>query len=240
VPQALLRGLLLLAAPVLALGAEEQYGDWLGEWEEVVATAYSPHDPIDGAYHATKGARWRWITADGRTDVRHTPYGVAVPLQPGTRKPHWPFGTQLVIPAETGYLARSRPDDRVFPVDDVGNGRQYFKRDQAGRLHIDLRFKLHASAIAWAGPTGRRVITVFRITGVAPPPPPPPPALPDPFPSLADVPMAEADPAPRETAFHAEAALPLPHPVAAAVVLLVVMLLRFALVVGRAWRGLPR
>lgn len=131
-----------------------------GKWIQAVATAYSPHDPIDGAYHATKGDRWRWITADGRTDVRKHPYGIAVPLKSGTRRPSLPFGTYIFIPADTGYVAKSGPTDRIFKVDDVGNGRQY-RRTEGGLLHIDLRFKTHASAIQWAGPTGRRVIWVY-------------------------------------------------------------------------------
>jgi len=129
-----------------------------GHWIEVVATAYSPHDSIDDDYRATKG-RWLYKTADGRTDVRSTPYGVAVPLLARSRKPAIPFGTKLVIPAGLGYLDRSR-QDRVFVVDDVGNGKEYYP-ERGGRLHVDLRFRDHASAVRWAGPRGYRFISVF-------------------------------------------------------------------------------
>lgn len=127
-----------------------------GRWELVCATAYSPHDPIDDAYRATKG-KWLHITADGETDVREDPYGVAVPLRKGNR-PHLPFGTRIFIPEETGYLSRNK--ERVFDVDDVGNGRQYFPT-RKGCLHVDLRFKDHSSAVRWAGPKGYRFIKVF-------------------------------------------------------------------------------
>jgi hypothetical protein len=154
---------LLFTLLALSLSATEFDGYWI----EVVATAYSPQDPIDHHYRETKGERWRWITADGRTDVRQVPYGVAVPLN--GRKPWLPFGTRLLIPVGDGYVDQSRPD-RVFRVDDVGNGKEYFKHDRDGRLHVDLRFKTHKSAIAWAGPTGRRVLRVFVITGERPAP----------------------------------------------------------------------
>ncbi|OPZ66128.1 MAG: hypothetical protein BWY85_00064 [Firmicutes bacterium ADurb.Bin506] len=201
-----LRRYLPLVAAVLPLAAVEEHQGWLGDWVEVVATAYSPVDPIDSAYHATKGERWRWITADGRTDVREDPYGVAVPLS--GRRPRWAFGTKLLIPVETGYLARTRPDDRVFEVDDVGNGKEYYPT-KGGKLHIDLRFKSHASAIAWAGPAGYRTIKVFKIQGPAPvrPPPvvgptieelfgplPPPVEIPEPPPSIPEPPFHGDDP----------------------------------------------
>lgn len=57
-----------------------------GHWVDVIATAYSPEDPLDGAYRSTKG-KWRYITADGRTDVRRNPYGIAVPC--GRTGPRW-------------------------------------------------------------------------------------------------------------------------------------------------------
>ena len=108
---------------VLLIGAAacchgDEYQGWLGHWETVVATAYTPSDPIDDAYHDSKGARWRWITADGVTDVRRHPYGVAVPLRHG--EPWLRFGTRVIIPTGLGYLDRSRADEREFVVDDVG------------------------------------------------------------------------------------------------------------------------
>jgi hypothetical protein len=143
---------------VLGLGATEFDGYWL----DVVATAYSPHDPIDHHYRKTKGERWRWITADGRPDVRRTPYGISVPRR--GRKPILPFGTRVIIPAGVGYLD-GPGENRVICVDDVSAAKGFFTHDGAGRLHLDLRFKTYRSAIEWAGPTGRRVLRVFVITG---------------------------------------------------------------------------
>jgi hypothetical protein len=161
----LTRYAILLAALSVAFGADVYQG-YTGRWESVVATAYSPHDGIDSNYHSTKGERWRWVTADGRTDVRWKPYGIAVPLKPGTRTPWWAFGTKVLIPAGQGYLDQSQPGDRLFTVDDVGNGREYFKTKR-GKLHIDLRYMNTASAIKW----GEKTIRVFVVTGVAQPDP---------------------------------------------------------------------
>ncbi len=160
--------LLILAATFLACGAtasEEGIAGYEGYWLDVVATAYSPHDDVDSHYHETKGERWRWITADGKTDVRWSPYGIAVPLLNG--KPALPFGTQIIIPTGYGYVDRS-VKDRAFKVDDVGNGHQYFKRKD-GALHIDLRYMSHASAIEFV-PDGFKKMRVFVVTGVTPPP----------------------------------------------------------------------
>jgi 3D (Asp-Asp-Asp) domain-containing protein len=131
-----------------------------GYWITVNATAYSPHDPIDSEYHGRKGARWRWVTADGTTDVRRFPYGIAVPVVHG--EPWLPYGTQVIIPVDTEYLAKSFPceSDRVFTVDDTGA--RITKRSRAnGRIWIDLRFKTSASATAWAGGQGFREIDIF-------------------------------------------------------------------------------
>ena len=130
-----------------------------GRWVTVRATAYSPHDAIDGSYHATKGERWRWITADGRTDVRHTPYGIAVPRLAGGR-PAWPYGTRVMIPAGQGYLDQSQPSERLFTVDDCG-GAIRSKTERSGVLHIDLRFRLESSARQFAGPAGWRELRVL-------------------------------------------------------------------------------
>ena len=157
---------------VLLIGAAacchgDEYQGWLGHWETVVATAYTPSDPIDDAYHDSKGARWRWITADGVTDVRRKPYGVAVPLRHG--EPWWRFGTRVIIPTGLGYLDRSRADEREFVVDDVGNGAAYFP-SEAGHVHIDLRWVDRRDALRWAGPEGKRVIRVFVCVRRVPPP----------------------------------------------------------------------
>ena len=139
-----------------------------GRWLTVRATAYSPHDALDGDYHQSKGERWRWITADGRTDVRKVPYGIAVPLLPGG-KPTWPYATRVFIPAGQGYLDRSGgPADRTFAVDDCGGAIR--KRTSAtGILHIDLRFRHESSALAFGGSLGWREMQVFVFD--------PPPAL---------------------------------------------------------------
>jgi hypothetical protein len=143
----------------------DEYQGWLGRWETVIATAYTPSDPLDDAYHATKGERWRWITADGTTDVRRVPYGVAVPLRRG--EPAWTFGTRLIVPTGLGYLDRCREGEREFTVDDVGNGSQYFPTEH-GMLHVDLRFVDRRDALRWAGPEGKRSIRVFICTRRAP------------------------------------------------------------------------
>lgn len=133
-----------------------------GRWLTVRATAYSPHDAVDGAYHASKGERWRWITADGRTDVRDTPYGIAVPRLAGGR-PAWPYGTRVLIPAGQGYLDQSGgPADRIFTVDDCGGGIRG-RTESTGILHIDLRFRRENSARAFGGDLGWRELRVFVI-----------------------------------------------------------------------------
>ena len=130
-----------------------------GRWMTVRATAYSPHDSVDGDYHASKGARWRWITADGRTDVRERPYGIAAPMLEG-KKPVLPFGTRIVIPAGQGYLDQARPHQRTFIVDDTGSGIR--KRTRAsGILHLDLRFRSEAAARSFAGERGWRELRIF-------------------------------------------------------------------------------
>jgi len=139
-------------------GAPERPGRWI----TVRATAYSPNDAVDGAYHATKGDRWRWITADGRTDVREQPYGIAVPRLAGGR-PAWPYGTRVIIPVGQGYLDQSGgPADRTFTVDDSG-GAIRGRTETTGILHIDLRFRHESSARAFGGSLGWREMRVFLI-----------------------------------------------------------------------------
>jgi len=132
----------------------------IGHWLTVRATAYSPHDALDGAYHQTKGERWRWITADGRTDVRDVPYGIAVPLLRGGR-PTWPYATRVFIPEGQGYLDLSGgPADRTFAVDDCDSA--ISRRTIAtGIMHIDLRFRKESSALAFGGSKGWRELRVF-------------------------------------------------------------------------------
>ncbi|HAT11187.1 MAG TPA: hypothetical protein DCS97_11490 [Planctomycetes bacterium] len=154
----------LFGAVTVAWNAEEQRAaaqapELRGRWLTVRATAYSPHDAVDGSYHASKGERWRWITADGRTDVRTIPYGIAVPRLAGSR-PAWPYGTRVLIPAGQGYLDRSLPEDRIFTVDDSG-GAIRGKTERSGVLHIDLRFRSEASARDFAGERGWREIRVM-------------------------------------------------------------------------------
>ena len=161
-----MRILLIILVVAYLDSAEEIYAGYIGRWENVVATAYSPHDAIDSNYRETKGDRWRWITADGKTDVRNKPYGIAVPVlrtKLGNLKPMLPFGTKVIIPTGQGYLDNSKPNDRIFEVDDTGNGKEYFKTKN-GMMHIDLRYMHTEWALKW----GIKVIKVFIVTGVAP------------------------------------------------------------------------
>lgn len=106
-----------------------------------LTTGYSPHDAKDGAYHATKGERWRYITADLVTDVREVPYGVAVDPRA------IPYGTDVIVP---GYHR-----GKVVDADDTGGClRQSWAK---GVLHLDLRYKTTASAQAW----GSKTVTVL-------------------------------------------------------------------------------
>lgn len=139
-------------APVLKPG-QEVYAGYIGRWINVVATGYSPHDPIDGNYHATKG-KWRWITADGETNVLEEPYGIAVPHTRG--KPRWRYGTKMIVPVESGYL--STRTNRVFTVDDTGSTISRNTR-KTGVAHIDLRFR----TTGWAQKYGTKNIRVFLV-----------------------------------------------------------------------------
>lgn len=154
-----MRVLALLALAGVMTSADI-YAGFTGYWVEAIATAYSPHDAIDGHHWSTKDH----VTANG-TDWRETPYGIAVPYRAG-RALMVRYGTRIVVPAETGYLAKTRPADRVFTADDTG-GVISRRTVETGKPHIDLRFKSEASARSWVGPTGRRTIRVFVVTGVA-------------------------------------------------------------------------
>ena len=150
-------------------------GRWEGHWIEVAATAYTPTNAIDSVYHAAKGTRWRWILADGHTNAKRTPYGVAVKLTQGGDgrwRPALPFGTRLYVPVGSGYLDRSRPESRVFPIDD-GSASSQYDAHVDGRMHIDLRWIDTGDAIRWSGDEGHRMLRVFVIERDAPLPPEP-------------------------------------------------------------------
>lgn len=151
---------LCLLATALA-GADIVYEGYTGYWVSAVATAYSPEDAIDHHYRESKGSRWRYITADARTDVRSVPYGVAVPHVGG--KPVIPYGTQVIIPTGHGYLDESRPRQRIFAVDDTGSGISNAAR-RTGKMHVDLRY-IHTE---WALKWRTKTIRMFVITGIAP------------------------------------------------------------------------
>ena len=153
----------LTPVATIVLDDEFHYQGHKGRWVEVCATAYTPTNAIDSDYHATKG-KYRWKTADGTTDVRRVPYGIAVPLQRRSDKkiPVWPFGTKVIIPTGYGYLDRLRPADRVFKVEDTSESSKFFY-SKKGKLHIDVRFVDDADAIKWAGPHGYRFIKIFVI-----------------------------------------------------------------------------
>ncbi len=150
--------MLLLALALSVRAVEASPPEPAGHWMDVRATAYSPADPLDSDYRRSKGPRWLHITADGETDVRAEPYGIAVPRR--HHAPVLPYGTQVYIPTGYDYLDRSRPEARIFTVDDTGAAISR-KTSTTGIIYIDLRFRTSASARAWAGPKGYRDISVF-------------------------------------------------------------------------------
>lgn len=131
------------------------YGPWQGYWQKARLSAYSPHDALDWEYHATKGERWRWITADGTTDTRVSSYGIAAPSR-------YRFGQRMFIPTGIGYLDQSRGDahSRVFTVDDRGSAIESGSKHES-RLWLDLRYRTEHSALAF----GVKEAWVFVITG---------------------------------------------------------------------------
>lgn len=140
-------------------------GRWAGRWIEVAATAYTATNAIDSEYHASKGTRWRWVLADGRTNAKRTPYGIAVKLTrggDGKWRPVLPFGTRVYVPTGYGYLDRSRAEERVFCVDDGSASSRYDARI-GGRMHVDMRWVDTADAIRWSGASGHQVMRVFVI-----------------------------------------------------------------------------
>lgn len=139
--------LTLVACLIGASNANSQeivtYGPWKGYWKEARLSAYSPHDAIDAEYHATKGERWRWICADGKTDVRHEPYGIAAPSSVR-------FGTRIFVPTGHGYLDSSRAEvhQRIFTVTDRGGLIE--RRSVPGEVFcLDLRYRTTESALAF-------------------------------------------------------------------------------------------
>lgn len=114
-----------------------------GEWVavEAVATAYCPCAVCCGRRTET--------TADG-TRTTEWPYGIAA--DPA----HLPYGTPVIVPAGQGYLDAQSPDARLLYVDDTGAIVR--RRTRAtGRLHLDLRYRQHASAQRF----GVRIITIL-------------------------------------------------------------------------------
>lgn len=151
----------LFAAFLLTLGvcyAQEitTHGPWKGYWIKARLSAYSPHDALDREYHATKGERWRWITADGKTDTRVSSYGIAAPSR-------YRFGQRIFIPTGLGYLdqTRSEPHSRVFAVDDRGAAIERAGQSNNGLLFLDVRYRTEHSALAF----GIKEAWVFVIAG---------------------------------------------------------------------------
>jgi 3D (Asp-Asp-Asp) domain-containing protein len=154
-----MRYLLLWVLLHAAATAQEiiTYGPWKGYWQQARLSAYSPHDALDKAYRETKGERWRWITADGRTDVRRQPHGIAAPGS-------LPFGTRIFIPQGLGFLDRSLslPSARCLVVDDRGSAIQSGDVPE-GIIRLDLRYRTEYSAINF----GIKDAWVFILTGDA-------------------------------------------------------------------------
>lgn len=143
-----MRVFILALFTMLPLAAEEmyaqeitQYGPWKGRWVKARLSAYSPHDRIDAVFRATKGDRWRWITANGKTDVRNSPYGIAGPSS-------LRFGQRIFIPRGHAYLDESRASghERLFVVDDRGAAIERGSMSE-GRIWLDLRYRTEHSAL---------------------------------------------------------------------------------------------
>lgn len=163
-----MRWFLIMAVAVSAMATEvydTPEGRWAGRWMEVAATAYTPTNAIDSAYHESKGTRWRWILADGKTHAKRTPYGIAVKLiegRDGKWRPTLPFGTRVYIPTGYGYMDRSMPEERVFVVDD-GSASSLYRSRISDLMHVDMRWIDTSEAVQWAGAEGHRVMRVFII-----------------------------------------------------------------------------
>ncbi len=112
-----------------------------GHWVMAEVTAYCPNCPICG----TTG-----VTANG-TRTMSVPYGLAASSQ-------LPMASRVFIPAGLGVLDRVRASDRFWQIDDRG-GLVEAEAQRFGILRLDVRMKLHASAVLF----GRRTIPVFII-----------------------------------------------------------------------------
>lgn len=115
-----------------------------GEWvaTEATLTAYCP-------CKVCCGVRAKGVTADG-TRTSEYPYGVAADFR------SLPAGSRLWIPRGLGYLDRTYPNDRSFVVDDTG-GALIRNTRRTGRIHLDLRFVYHGSAVRF----GVKTVTIF-------------------------------------------------------------------------------
>jgi len=132
------QGCLTLCALLMLSLCEISAGESLaGQWREAVLTAYSP---LDDLTRDDNGNPHRLTSTGVRT--ASVPYGVAA--DPSAL----PYGTRVLVPAGLGYLDASRAGDRVFTVDDTGPIVR--RRTRAtGVLHLDLRFRSVASALAF-------------------------------------------------------------------------------------------
>ncbi len=111
-----------------------------GHWELCEITAYCG-GPC--AQCETTG-----VTADG-TSTRRRPYGIAA-------SPNLPLGAMVYVPHGVGYLDRSAPNNRVWPIDDRG-GLLRSEQRRSGITRLDLRFISHDAAMAF----GRKMVSCW-------------------------------------------------------------------------------
>lgn len=149
---------LILLCLLGVITAGDTYAGYSGTWVVVRATAYSPHDEVDGHHWSSKDT----ITATGR-DWRTHPYGIAV-ARNEQGVPWVPYGTKIIVPRGFGYLDNSKPDvkDRVFQVDDTG-GALRTKSRKWNMTVIDLRYMDSPDAAKFGGLLGYKDIMVFVI-----------------------------------------------------------------------------
>ena len=144
-----IRWSLLLLLCTCCIQADE-YKGYKGHWVDVVATAYSPDDQIDEAYHNKHPAGYH-RTADN-TNTDKVPYGIAAPQ----RGPMViPFHTRLILgwPSSDGG-----PFGRVLEVDDTG-GVITRKSSATAHLYIDIRMKTEEDALKF----GHHTMYIFII-----------------------------------------------------------------------------
>jgi 3D (Asp-Asp-Asp) domain-containing protein len=125
---------------LLLIAALAQAAEWVPV--EATLTSYCP-------CKICCGARAKGITADG-TDTKEYPYGLAADLRA------LPAGSRIWIPTGIGYLDATFPTDRGFVVDDTG-GALIRNTRKTGRIHLDLRFRYHGSAVRF----GVKTVTVY-------------------------------------------------------------------------------